>query len=268
MTTNSSSPGRPKQKSRASSAAEKIRFQPVSGHQPASEIMEQVRAMLRSQKLRAGDRLPTERELSAQFEVSRNSVRQALRSLQEQGLLETQRGPTGGAVIRGNGALSVETVLSDLFSLGTIRPQDLTEVRILVGTEVVRLACARASDADFALLESNVAAAEEAVRVGDLALRTALNLDFHRLLARMTSNALLVAMADAVTGITGQFVSEIERTPNRYVMPFRRRLIRQLRDRDAEAATREMKRHLQQQEVLYLKAHARTQASRQAKEKS
>lgn len=249
-------------------ATVKARFQPVSGAQPAGEILEQVRAKLRSQELRAGDRLPTERELSAQFGVSRNSVRQALRSLQEQGLLEIRKGPTGGAVVCGNGALSVETVLSDLFSLGTIRPQDLTEVRVLVGTEVVRLACARASDAEFDGLEANIAAAEEAVRQDDLARRTALNLEFHKLLARMTGNALLVAVTDAVTGITRQFVSGIERTPNRYVMPFRRRLLRQLRARDVDAATHEMRHHLQRQEILYLKAHARVQAARQANGKT
>ncbi|VTU30748.1 FadR/GntR family transcriptional regulator [Variovorax sp. PBL-E5] len=240
----------------------KAGFSPVAGSQPATEIIEQVRSRLRLQELRAGDRLPTERELSTQFGVSRNSVRQALRSMQEQGLLEIRKGPSGGAVIRDHGAGSVATVLSDLFALGTIRPQDLTEMRVLVGTEVVRLACARASEAEFDRLEANVAAAEEAVRENDLARRTELNLEFHKLLARMTGNALLVAVADAVVGITGQFVSAIERTPNRYVMPFRRRLLRQLRARDAAAATDEMRRHLQRQEVLYLKAHARMQKSR------
>ena len=238
------------------------RFKKVAGTRPATEIIEQVRSKLRSQELRSGDRLPPERELSEQFGVSRNSVRQALRSMQEQGLLEIRKGPAGGAVVRDNGASSVETVLSDLFSLGTIQPRDLTEMRILIGTEVVRLACARASEAEFDRLEVNVAAAEEAVRQGNLDLRTELNLDFHRQLARMTGNALLVAVADAVIGITRQFVRGIDRTPNNYVMPFRRRLLRQLRARDVDAATDEMRRHLQRQEELYLKAHARMQKSR------
>jgi len=237
-------------------------FAPVAGSRPATEIIEQVRSRLRAQALRAGDRLPTERELAVQFGVSRNSVRQALRSMQEQGLLEIRKGPTGGAIVQDHGAGSVETVLSDLFSLGAIRPQDLTEMRILIGTEVVRLACARASEDEFDLLEANVAAAEDAVRADDLARRTELNLEFHKLLARMTGNALLVAVADAVVGITRQFVGAIPRTPNRYVMPFRRRLLRQLRARDAVAATDEMRRHLQRQERLYLKAHAEMQKSR------
>lgn len=241
-------------------SAARPHFGPVTGVRAATEIMDQVRSLLRKQKLRAGDRLPPERELAAQFAVSRNTVRQALRSLQEQGLLEIRHGPTGGAVIRSNGGGAVETVLGDMFSLGTIRPQDLTEVRVLIGTEVVNLACQRAGDAEFDLLEANIMAAEEAVRQDDLARRTELNLEFHKLLARMTGNALLVAMTDAVITITGQFVSRIERTPSSHVMPFRRRLLRLLRARDAVASTDEMRRHLLRQQNLYLKAAARLSA--------
>ncbi|MCL4183030.1 MAG: FCD domain-containing protein [Burkholderiaceae bacterium] len=232
----------------------------MTGKQPATEIIEQVRALLRQRKLRAGDRLPPERELSTLFAVSRNSVRQALRSLQEQGLLEIRKGSAGGAFVSSNGGGTVETVLADLFSLGTIRPQDLTEVRVLIGTEVVRLACQRAGDGDLDELEANVAAAEQAVAQGDLARRTELNLEFHKLLGRMSCNALLIAVTDAVVAITRQFVSRIERTPNSYVMPFRRRLLRRLRARDIEGATGEMRRHLLRQEKLYLRAAARLDA--------
>ncbi|WP_159596200.1 FadR/GntR family transcriptional regulator [Hydrogenophaga sp. BPS33] len=245
----------------AERGAKRPHFQPVTGARPAAEIIEQVRSMLRSQELQSGDRLPPERELAEQLQVSRNTVRQALRSLQEQGLLEIRHGPAGGAVIRSNGGTAVEAVLGDLFSLGTIRPQDLTEVRVLIGTEVVHLACQRASEAEFDQLEANVAAAEEAIRQNDLARRTELNLEFHKLLARMTGNALLVAITDAVIAITREFVSRIERTPSSLVMPFRRRLLRSLRARDAVASTDAIRRHLLRQQTLYLKEAARLSAA-------
>jgi DNA-binding FadR family transcriptional regulator len=234
-------------------AADPRLFKPVKGDRPATDIIGQIRALLAEGQLRTGDRLPSERELAERFAVSRNSVRQALRSLQEQGLLEMRKGAAGGAFIHGGGGGAVQNVLSDLFSLGTIRPQDLTEVRVLVGVEVVRLACARATDEELALLAANVEQAERAIEAGDLELRTELNLEFHKMLARMSRNALLMAITDGVVTITKQFVGRIGRTPNSHVMPFRKRLLRHLRARDTDAAMAEMRRHLLQQQRLYLR---------------
>lgn len=242
-------------------ASVKPLFRPVSGARPATEIIQQIRELIHEQRLRADDRLPPERELAGQFGVSRNSVRQALRSLEEQGLLVIRKGATGGAFIQGGGAGAVPTLFSDLFSLGTIRPQDLTEVRAMVGVEVVRLACERGTDEQIDALAENVRAAEQAVREGDLELRTVLNLEFHKMLARMTENALLVAITDGVVAVTQRFVTRIGRTPTSYVMPFRHRLLKLLRARDVEGAAQEMRRHLLWQQKLYLKAAASLQES-------
>jgi DNA-binding FadR family transcriptional regulator len=240
----------------SSKALSEALFHPVTGSRPATEIIQQIRDLIHGQRLRADDRLPPERDLAEQFGVSRNSVRQALRSLEEQGLLVIRKGATGGASIQGGGAGAVPTLMSDLFSLGAIRPQDLTEVRVLIGVEVVRLACERCTVEDIDRLEENVRAAEEAVKTGELELRTQLNLEFHKMLARMTGNSLLIAITDGVVTITKQFVDRIGRTPTSYVMPFRRRLLKLLRARDVAGATSEMRRHLQQQQKLYLKAAA------------
>lgn len=242
-------------------ASAKPLFRAVTGPRPATEIIQQIRQLLHDQRLKTDDRLPPERELAEQFGVSRNSVRQALRSLEEQGLLVIRKGAAGGAFIQGGGAGAVPTLMSDLFSLGAIRPQDLTEVRVLVGVEVVRLACERGSDDDIDRLEQNVRAAEAAIEAGDLELRTELNLEFHKMLARMTGNSLLIAITDGVVTITSQFVGRIGRTPTSYVMPFRKRLLKLLRARDVDGAAAEMRRHLLQQQKLYLKAALHLEAA-------
>lgn len=119
-------------------------FSPVVGNRPADEIIAQIRVKLSAQELKAGDRLPSERELSEQFAVSRNSVRQALRTLAELGLLDIRKGASGGAFIHEGGGGAVAIRLQDLYTLGTIRPEDLTEVRLLLSVEVARLACEHA----------------------------------------------------------------------------------------------------------------------------
>ncbi len=229
-----------------------VLFKPVVGTRPADEIQSQIRALLSSQRLKAGDRLPSERDLSEQFSVSRNSVRQALRSLVDSGLLDMKKGAAGGAFIRDGGGDAVMAGLTDLYSLGTIQPAHLTEVRILIGVEVVKLACERGTPDELAALEDNVQQAEQAVRAKNYPLRTAINLEFYRMLARMTRNPLLMVLTDSVTAITQKFVEEFMRTSTPTVMPFRRQLLPLLRAGDGEAAAELTRQHLLRLQKIYL----------------
>jgi DNA-binding FadR family transcriptional regulator len=229
-----------------------LKFKPVVGTRPADEIQAQIRALLTSHRLKSGDRLPSERDLSEQFSVSRNSVRQALRSLVDSGLLEMKKGAAGGAFIRDGGGDAVLAGISDLYSLGTIQPEHLTEVRLLIGVEVVRLACQRCTAQEVDAIEQNIVLAEQAARENDVPRRTAINLEFHRMLARMTRNPLLITLTDAVTAITAQFVNEVGATSNRSVMPLRRQLLGHLRAREADAAAEKMRNHLLRLQKIYL----------------
>ena len=237
-----------------------VHFSPVTGMSPATEIVAQIRDHLASRTLKSGDRLPSERDLALQFHVSRNSLRQALRSLVDSGLLQMKKGATGGAFIRDGGGEAVATGLSDLYLLGTIRPEHLTEARILVGVEVARLACARATDAEIDELEANVEAAEQAVSARDYVQRTELNLEFYRILARMTRNPILATVNDAVTAITRKFVEEVGRTSNQSVMPFRRRFIEKMRARECEDAAELVRAHLLNLQEIYLRASVKNEA--------
>lgn len=239
-------------KTTAARKSRRLAFKPVNSTRPAEAIQAQIRKLIASRKLKQGDRLPTERELSEQLEVSRNTVRQAIRSLADGGLLEVKKGATGGAFIRGGGGDAVRAGMIDLYSLGTIQPAHLTEVRLLIGVEVVRLACERGSEEELLELEGNVALADAAAKAGDAPLRTRINLEFYRILARMTHNPMLEIVTDAVMAITAQFVEDFLRTSNITVMPFRRELLKVLRQRDVEAAAELMREHLLKLQKIYL----------------
>src|SRR5581483_1590615 len=75
--------GRPRARARGS---EPIEFRPVRTPRAFEEIADQIRRELSKRRLRAGDRLPPERTLAEQFGVSRNTLREALRSLENAGL--------------------------------------------------------------------------------------------------------------------------------------------------------------------------------------
>ena len=232
-------------------------FRPVATRRAFEEITAQIRGRLARQSLRAGDRLPAERQLAEQFHCSRNTLREALRSLELAGLLELRKGATGGAFIKEGGGDAAVAGLADLYHLGAIRPQHLTEARIVIGTEVARLACARRSKEDLDALEANVAAAEAATAKGDVVNRALINYEFHRLLARAARNPVLIILTDALMEMTRHFVESVGYMPNRYVMPSRHRLLACLRDKDGAAAAKEMESMLKRLQRFHLAAYGR-----------
>lgn len=232
-------------------------FKPIEGRRAFEEIAAQIRGELARQRLRAGDRLPAERQLAEQFHVSRNTLREALRSLEIAGLLELKKGAAGGAFIREGGGDAAVAGLADLYHLGAIRPQHLTEARIVIGTEVARLACARRTNEDLAALTANVEAAEAATAAGDVERRAEVNYEFHRLLARAARNPVLTVITDALMEMTRHFVDRVGYMPNRYVMPSRRRLLAHLRAKDGEAAAAEMASMLKRLQRFHLAAVGR-----------
>jgi DNA-binding FadR family transcriptional regulator len=234
-----------------------VAFQPVSTRRAFEEIARQFRDQLARRALKPGDRLPPERELAEEFGVSRNTLREALRSLEVAGLVETRKGISGGIFVRQGGGEAAVASLSDLYRLGAIRPEHLTEARIIVGTEVARLACQRCTARDLEALKANVQAATEATRRGNLAQRAELNYHFHRLLARATGNPVLIVLTDALLEMTRYFVEEIGYRPNRYVLPSRRRLIGYLEKRDARAAAAEMESLMKRLQRSHLAAYGR-----------
>lgn len=243
-------------------------FRPVRARRAFEEIAGQIRARLAAQGLRAGDRLPAERELAEHFHVSRNTLREALRSLEIAGLLELRKGAAGGAFIREGGGDAVVAGLSDLYHLGRIRPEHLTEARIILGAEVARLACERRTDADLEKLRANVAQAHRASDEGRIDERAELNYQFHSLLARATRNPVLFIVTDALMAMTRHFIETIGNRPNTYVMPSRRRLLRHLAARDADAAAREMKwmlRRLQREHLARYEESDRKKATARRK---
>src|SRR5215471_10196852 len=157
-----------------------VAFRRIKTTRAFEEIADQIRNELSTRRLRAGDRLPPERALAEQFGVSRNTLREALRSLENAGLLRLQKGAAGGAFVRESTGEAIVTGLRDMFHLGAIEPEHLTEARMMIESIVVRTACERATADDIAALNENIAAAEHAGHEKREFLEQArLHLDFH-----------------------------------------------------------------------------------------
>ena len=222
-------------------------FRPIHTRRAFEEICERIREQLALGVLKPGDKLPPERDLAQQLGVSRNVLREALRSLEMAGVLRLQKGVKGGAFIREGDTSRMNVVMRDMLSLGTISVRELSEARINVLDLVVRLACTNARQADFEALEGNIERTELATREGRLLDRVECSREFYKLLAASTGNKVIAMIMDSVTEIHMRFVYAkvvssgvaMARLAER-----RRQLLSALRARNVTTATRLMRTHL------------------------
>lgn len=216
-------------------------IEPISPQRIYQEVANQLRRSISEGRLRPGDKLPPERNLAQMFGVSRNTMREALRALELSGLIELKLGSAGGAFVLPGSSNAVVNGMRDLYFLGAITPDHLTEARISVSAAVIRMACERMTDEDLSELEKNVALAAQMDKAGSFEDRTRYHQAFHVLLAKMTRNPILIATTEGIMEITRQFVKAIGPTQDQhYTLPSRRRLLKHLKSRDAEKAVGEM----------------------------
>jgi GntR family transcriptional repressor for pyruvate dehydrogenase complex len=228
-------------------------FEAITSGRAFEEVAAQIRRLLQAGTLKTDDRLPPERVLAGQFGISRNTLRQALRSLQTMGLLEMRPGKSGGAFVRDGGGDAVLAGLSDLAHLGVIQPEHLSEARMVLSTSVASFAALRRTDEDLAALARNVDAGEAAAREGNLLKRERLGFEFQRLLAAATKNPVFVIFTNAVIELNEDLARRYGAPSHRLVLPRRRLIFSHVAARDAPAAAAAMKDFLQALERYYVR---------------
>ena len=165
----------------------------------SAQAINQITALLRTEKLKVGDRLPPERELAASMGVSRPSLREALAALEVLGAIETR--PGSGRYVRSTELPGRQVVLDGLDLLEKETPFQVYEAREIFEPEAAALAAERAAPEDLALLDSIVTKMGQA----DLAHHqgegsVALEYDFHVAVARASHNPVILAIIRSLCG--------------------------------------------------------------------
>jgi GntR family transcriptional repressor for pyruvate dehydrogenase complex len=117
------------------------------------DVVEQIQDAVLSGKLSPGTKLPAERELKELFNTSRGTLREALRVLEQKGLIEIKLGVTGGAIVKKIDADPIVESLALLIRSGGISLEHLAEFRIKIEGSIVELAAQRATPEDIQEME-------------------------------------------------------------------------------------------------------------------
>ena len=139
---------------------------PLAAAGRAEEVVQRVSQAIQLGLFVDGEQLPPEAEFAAQLGVSAMTLREALASLRQQGLVETRRGRTGGTFVRRPASPPVGLLRERLRGMTTSSLRDLIDEQFAVSGTVAKLAAARASGADVRRLYTLVRQLSAAATLG------------------------------------------------------------------------------------------------------
>ncbi len=216
------------------------------------QVASHLQAWILSGELKPGDRLPTERELQAQFGVGRPAVREALITLQRLGLIEVANGtparvlmPTP-AIVLGNAMPAVLQMLST-----PTGQRHFQHLRLLFETGMARHAATSASHDNLANIEHALEA--NGLALGDRERFISTDVEFHLSIAKTMENPIVIALHDALSAWLRQqrsvsltMVGQEETAHRAHV-----KIFEAIVSRDPDEAENAMRNHLEQLAQAY-----------------
>jgi GntR family transcriptional repressor for pyruvate dehydrogenase complex len=154
------------------------------------DVVDQIQEAVLEGRLKAGSKLPSERELQEIFKASRGTLREALRVLEQKGLIAIKTGVKGGAVVKTPTTSQVSDSLDLLIRYQRVSLRDLAEFREGVEGIVAGLAVERAKTKDIQHLKKLLQEAEEHLAAGETHWDEMIKVDnqLHLALAHMAGN--------------------------------------------------------------------------------
>ena len=209
------------------------------------QIVRQIEESIRRGELSEGSQLPAERDLAKQFGVSRTAVREAIKAMQESGLVDAY--PGRGTFIANGNSKSMRRSLDRIMKSGSSDGWDhLVEVREILEPEIAALAAVRADAEDIKTMREAIFTMDNAAWDSDAYIEA--DLDFHLALAEAAGNPIVLSLIDSIVEMLREQRSMIFRVaggPQRG-QQHHRLILEAIRRRDPQSARTEMQAHLLQ----------------------
>lgn len=229
----------------------RVMFEPIETSNIYTRVIHQILTLIRNGSLKPGDQLPSETQLTMQFGVSRSSVREALKSLEVLGILESKTG-VGSFVKEGTLSDAAFSLLHELAEEGG--PFEIMEARRAIEPQIAFLAASRRTADDVKAMKQVVNSMEQQVAKGEPTMEV--DLEFHLLLAAACGNPVL---ADCMRLISSRMQKRFWQAmkadslsvPGRpaVYLGHHRKVLEAIEEQDASRAEAAMLEHLEAVEV-------------------
>ncbi len=220
------------------------RFKPIRQFRVSEEVLSQLKESILLGKFKSGEKLPSERELTEEFQVSRGVIREAIRALEIRGFVVLRQGPTGGAFVTDLSFDHVGNAFLDLFLANKVSIPELANVRYYVEPEVARLAALNATEED----KKRLVDAQEAefIPATTTSARITQFQSVHRIIAESCQNHFYEAMSKSMMRLTYEVVEAVDPNHEALHMPGEHNvIIEAVISTNAEAAKAAMTKHLE-----------------------
>jgi GntR family transcriptional regulator, transcriptional repressor for pyruvate dehydrogenase complex len=214
---------------------------PVRPHALNYDVLRYLTDEIVSGSLPVGSLLPSERQLSESLHVSRQMVREALRTLQERGMVEIV--PARGTFVREATSVDGARTMEAFYRRSKATARDIVEARSMLEAYSTRLAAVRAETAELSALErcqADIQGTDDPIEGAQF------DLTYHWLIAKASHNPVVETMFGSIGGLIFEQMlrTTIDPKLNRKGLPHHKGIIDALRRRDADEAEQQMRAHL------------------------
>ncbi|HEU5088717.1 MAG TPA: FadR/GntR family transcriptional regulator [Roseiflexaceae bacterium] len=227
---------------------------PARADRLSDQVATQIQQLVMTNAIRAGEKLPSERELCELLGVSRTVVREAVRSLVAKGLLEVRRG--GGTLVRSPDPALVSEMMAMMLHAGgrDVAFSHVHEVRRLLEVEIAGLAAERRDESDLQHMREQLQRMHE--NAADPERWAEADVAFHAAIATATNNPLypllLGSIADMLIEVRRTGI-QLPETPAK-AYQHHQRVLERIAARDRAGARKAMQDHLRESEQTFQKA--------------
>lgn len=215
-------------------------------------VAQEIKRLITEKNLSPGDRLPREIELQAQFQVSKGTIREALKSLEVQGLVTISTGPSGGGTIVEVPLDRTLQFMQNYLFFQEVTIDDIYAVRQQLEPMLAAGAVPHLTEADFEALEHSIACCDPTQSQEDLVSQRREDVNFHDILAAANPNPFLRFTCELINEMIRQLIVFGNRTPQaehrrfgEANAQFHRAIVQAARARDAEKVRTLMQSHMQ-----------------------
>jgi len=220
-------------------------FLPLKPQRLSEEVHRQLKEAILAGHYSPGDRLPSEKAFCETFGVGRPVVREALRSLENSGLITVRPGAGGGAFVQKIDSSILTDTFEGIVKMDKVSLQDLTEARLALEMGALPLILARIKPENLAELEQNLEEVRENLRQG---IRGKRNLAFHVLLLKASGNPLLIKIAEGLFDLMSKLLEQYAYSDvrSRSVMKIHEELIRLLKAKEYDEVRDLLEAHIKE----------------------
>ncbi|UOR11365.1 FadR/GntR family transcriptional regulator [Halobacillus amylolyticus] len=172
-----------------------MEFKPIKKTSLSDYVVSQIKGMIIKNEIKIGDKLPNERELSTLFDVSRSSVREALRVLELQGLM---RRSNSGTFVTANFSEIIGESLTLQILLNSATYKDIQQTRVMLERELVSSASIKRSEEALNRMKEQLENMEQSIATKDKEMFISADISFHNEIAEAADNSVLVFLYNTI----------------------------------------------------------------------